>query len=531
VTVGLIAGLALLLLLSPKISATASSTGVASRITAPAAPGTPGTTVGGISCGPGVRQVPWSAYAPVCEPAWHGDNGGATSNGVTSKTITLVYRLAATNELQELYALIPPATVGTNDEAVHTMQAYVNTFNHYFELYGRKVVLRTYNGQGNFITEDTGSGMAEAQADALTVSSAIHGFADMSLVDSSVIYTGALQARGVASFGLYLQDASWYRQASPYQYTTGPNCTKGASALGDLLGTGMSERPAVFAGEADLRAKDRVYGIVYPDNSTATVCAQEVEAALTAAHHPSAVDVGFTFDPATLVQSSADAVAQLRSHGVTTIICSSCDPVTPVFLLQAAHADGYRPEWVFQSYFAGNSDNQDTFVRNEVTKSGAADEAAGILATGTATVAHADQEAVRAYELGNGGSQDGLLPSYPFVYGSMLYFFDLLQAAGPDLTPRTLHAAMADTASLAPSAPGGQLGGWSFGPGSVDPASDYQLLRWSPTATSRQDGQLGAFVPCDRGKVFRFAAPSGGGDAPSSRASGVPPHTQPTCPS
>ena len=469
--------------------------------------------------------MPWSAYAPVCQPAWHGDNGGATASGVTARTITLVYRLAASNELQELYALIPPATVGTNDEAVRTMQAYINTFNRYFELYGRKVVLRTYNGQGNFITEDTGAGLAEAQADALTVSSALHGFADMSLVDSSVIYTDALQARGVSSFGLYLQDAAWYASASPYQFTTGPDCTKGASALGALLGTGMSDRPAAYAGDATLRAKNRVYGVIYPDNSTATVCADHVEQALAAAGHASAVNVGFTFDPATLVQSSDDAVAQLRAHGVTTIICSSCDPVTPVFLLQAAHADGYHPEWVLQSYFAGNSVNQDALVRNEITKSGAADEAAGILAMGTASVSRDRQEAVKAYELGNGGSAAGLLPSYPFVYGSMLYFFDLLQAAGPYLTPHTLRLAMANSASLVPSATGGQLGGWSFGSGVVDPAADYQLLRWSPTAPSPQDGQPGALLPCYGGRSFPF--PDTG--APSAPA--VPPHSQPGCPS
>jgi len=526
VTLGLVAGLAALLLFSPKIAAGASSQAARPGITPPAGPGTPGTTVAGVACAPGVRQVPWSAYAPACIPAWHGHNGGATANGVTATTITLVYRLAATNELQELYALIPPTTVGTNDEAVHTMQAYVNTFNRYFELYGRKVVLRPYNGQGNFITEDTGSGLAQAQADALTVSSTIHGFADMSLVDSSVVYTAALEARGVASFGLYLQDASWYRQAAPYQYTTGPNCTKGAGALGTVLGTGMSDQPAAFAGDSALRATDRVYGVVYPDNSTATACAQQLETALAAAHHASVVDVGFTFDPASLVQSSADAVAQLRSHGVTTIICSSCDPITPVFLLQAAHAEGYHPEWVFQSYFAGNSVNQDSFVRNELAKSGASDEASGILAIGTASVPRVDQEAIRAYELGNGGSTSGILPSYPFVYGSMLYFFDLLQAAGPDLSAQGLHAALADTAALVPSKPGGQLGGWAFGPGTVDPASDYQILRWSPTATSAQDGQQGAFVACDGGKVFGFASA-----VPSPGAGRVPVHSQPACPS
>lgn len=521
VTGGTLGALALLLLLTPKITgATVAFGRVPAGVTPANAPGGAGRTIAGVACSPGVRQVPWSAYAARCEPAWHGNNGGATADGVSGTTITLVYRLAATNELQELYAIIPPATVGTNDEAVRTMQAYVDTFNRYFELYGRKVVLRAYNGQGNFIVEDTGSGLAQAQADALTVSSGLHGFADMSLVDSSVIYTSALQARGVVSFGLYLQDASWYRAAAPLQYTTGPNCTKEATALGAVLGHGMAGQGAAYAGDAALRGRDRVYGIFYPDSSTSTVCAQQLEHELAAAHHPSAVNVGFTFDPATLVQSATEAVAQLRAHGVTTIICSSADPVTPVFLLQAAHADGYHPEWVFQSLFASNSANQDGFVQNEIAKSGASDEAGGILAVGAPPVAKARQEAIKAYELSNGGSTQGILPSYPFLYGSMLYFFDLLQAAGPDLTPQTLHAALANTAELVRSSPRGELGGWAFGPGAVDPASDFQLVRFSPTTTSLQNGQRGAFVACYGGRAFQF----------SRSGSDIPTHSQPGCP-
>jgi hypothetical protein len=324
----------------------------------------------------------------------------------------------------------------------------------------------------------------------------------------------------VVSFGLYLQDASWYRQASPFQYTTGPNCSKDAAALGGVLGGGMADQGAQYAGDVALRGRNRVYGIIYPDNSTATVCAHQLEQALAAAHHPSVVNVGFTFDPATLVQSSTDAVAQLRSHGVTTIVSSSSDPVTPVFLLQAAHANGYHPEWVFQSYFASNSVNQDGFVQNEIARSGASDEAGGILALGAPPVAKAHQEAIKAFTLATGGSSQGLLPSYPFLYGSMLYFFDLLQAAGPNLTPETLHAALANTAELTASSPRGELGGWTFGRGTIDPASDYQLLRFSPTTTSLQNGQPGGFVACYGGRTFEF----------SRAGSDVPRHTPPGCP-
>jgi hypothetical protein len=514
-----LAGLVLLLLLTPELTAYSTALPTPSGITAPNVPGSPGRTVAGVDCRPGTRQVPWSAYAATCQPAWHGNNGGATAAGVTASTITLTYRLAATNELQELYALIPPDVVGTNDQAVHTMQAYVDTFNHYFELYGRKVVLRPYTGQGNFINEVTGSGLGEAQADALTVASGLHGFADMSLVDSSVTYTQALEDHGVIAFGQYLQDADWYRSRAPYQYSVGPNCTKGASSIGAILGRGLSGTPAIYAGDPALHTKTRVYGIIYPDNTTATACAKRIESALAASGHASAVDVAFTFDPSTLIQTSANAVAQLRSHGVTTVICASCDPVTPVFLFIAAHNDGYRPEWFLQSYFAGGTSNLDNFVANELAKAGTPDEAPGILTLGNAPVAPAQQEAVKAYLVGNHGSRAGLLPSYLWAYGPLLDFFNLLQAAGPDLTPQTLRAAMANAAALTPSSLGGQLGGWAYGAGMVDPAVDYSLLRWSPGTRSTFDGRPGAFIACYGGRAFTFAG--GGAD--------IAAHTQPGC--
>jgi len=513
-------GLVLVLLLVPERAATPAGLAAPAGITPPAAPGSPGTSVAGVACGHGVRQIPWSSYAPICQPAWHGDNGGATAPGVTATTITLTYRLATTNELQELYALVPPAVVGTNEQAVHTMQAYIDTFNKYYELYGRKVVLAPYTGEGNFIDEVTGAGLAEAQSDALTVTSSLHGFADMSLIDSTVTYTQALQDHGVVAFGSYLQDADWYQSRVPDEQTVGPNCTKGATAIGAVLGKGLSGTRAVYAGDPALRSENRVYGIIYPDNSTATTCARLIESALAGQGHPSAVDVAFTFDPATLIQSSANAVAQMRSHGVTTVICASCDPVTPIFLFIAADSDGYRPEWFLQSYFAGGNSNLDSFVRNELSEAGTPDEAAGIITLGNAPVAPARQEAVEAYRLGNGGSTADLLPSYPFAYGPLLDFFNLLQAAGPDLTPQTLQAAEANAASLAPSSPGGELGGWAYGAGMVDPTSDYSLLHWSSDSVSTLDGQKGALVACYGGQTFSY-----GGDGAQ-----VPAHTEPECP-
>lgn len=490
------------------------------RVTPAPTPGSLGTTVAGVRCRPGVRQVPFSAYAPVCLPAWHGNNGGATANGVTRTTITLTYREATTDVLSTLYTLVPKRVVGTNAEAIHTLQSYITVFNHYFELYGRKVVLKPYVGRGDFITEDEGGGLGPAQEDALTVADSLHAFADMSLVDSSAVYDDALQQQGVSVFGLYLNDTAWYRQAAPYQYTVGPTCSQSDQAVADLLGSpGMADATAAYAGPA-LRHDRRVYGIVYPDNPEADACARQLQGDLAAAGHPAAASVSFVFNPQELETEAQNAIGQLQSKGVTTVICAECDPVSPVFFLLSAKDAGYFPEFVVQSYFAGGTASIDGFIQNIIQRSGAQDEAGGILAVGTGGKVSPSSEAVRAYALANHGTTAGILPSYLWAYESLLYFFDLLQAAGPDLTPQTLHRAMADTAELPPSRPGGSLGPWVFGAAQPAPAAGFQLVHWVAGAISSEDGQPGTFEPCYGGRTFSFAAPHGG----------VPQRASPECP-
>src|SRR3974390_837692 len=122
-------------------------------MTPPTAQYASGATVGGVACGPGVRQGPWSSYAPPCQPAWHGNNGGATSRGVSKTTITLSYREIAGSQLALVYSLLPQSVGGGNTSNLKQMTAYINTFNHSFELYGRHVVLAPYTGKGQFIDE------------------------------------------------------------------------------------------------------------------------------------------------------------------------------------------------------------------------------------------------------------------------------------------------------------------------------------------------------------------------------------------
>ena len=129
---------------------------------------------------------------------------------------------------------------------------------------------------------------------------------------------------------------------------------------------------------------------------------------------------------------------------------------------------------------------------------------------GNVTKPLTQQEAIKAYDLGNTAKGVAPIPSFVYTYQTLLQVFDGLQLAGPDLTPANFQRAM----RLIPtSKPGGMLGGWSGKDGPYDPSSTYTLVKFDATVTNPLDGKPGGFVPCDGGKVYSYD--KGGSDVPS----------------
>ncbi len=489
----------------PSYSPTTSTSPVPSGITPATTPQAPGLTVAGIRCGPGVRQLPWSHYSPWCQPAWHGNNGGATAPGVTATTITLTYRLASSSELSLLYALIPKWAIGTNQETIRTLNAYIKVFNHYFELYGRHVVLKPFMGQGNFINEDVGKGAPQAQADAVTAKS-MGAFADMSLIDSSLLYNDDLVAQHVIAFSLYTETASWFAKRAPYVYTPGPDCSKAAVAAAAIVGKEMSGLPAKYAG-GSLAGKERDIGVLYLENPQAIACKDLVVSDLSHYGVHPAIQVGYSFDLSTLESQAQSAIAQFKSAGVTTILYIGADPVTPIFLTKAADEQNYYPEWYIQPEFAI------TTGLSPLAQLLPPAQTIHMFTSGLPL--RSDQEAVQTWRMAHVSGK--IEPLYPLDYSSLLQFFDGLQAAGPYLTPQSFSEGLA---RLPHSTPGGMFGSWSFSAGTIDPVSDFHIEKYDPSIISQVDDRPGAFIACNGGRGYSYA----------NGAKNLPAHTQPYCP-
>ena len=459
-----------------------------------AAAGSAGVTRTGVECAPGVRQFTWSRYAPVCVPAFHGNNGGATGQGVTGSTITLTYRLPNSAQQQAIDALAGAANI--NDSAyVSDLQSYVNFFNTQFELYGRKVVLKTFNGQGDYINEDQGQDLAAAQSDAVTARDQ-GAFGDVTFsLESSQPYEQDLASEHVISFSSVAEPHSWFEQYAPYEYSVqGAEGSVGIDDAAAVVCRRLAGMPAEFAGDALYQHQTRTFGVIYPENPEYSAevqqYQQEVGSQCGAKMHPV---IAYSINIAEYETEATQAVAQMKAAGVTTMLCA-CDPIFPILLTNAQAQQAYYPE-IFTASFG------DPVARDYNSQAYRYTVAAGVQFPPLTTT-----EAYKAFQAGYPGRHPAEWPgtSPPYFYApyyTLLQVFDALQAAGPELNATTFERGMF---SLPASEPGDPVGGqWTFGNGVFDPVSSFSLVWWNPNAISAFDNTKGAYQWCNGGATYQ----------------------------
>lgn len=127
----------------------------------PTGPASGAAGAGGVSAAKACagNQVPNDTYSPPCI-SFSGNNGGATYKGVTANTITISFRRPAdgVEGISSLISKIATRNTNTqfnetNAQIERTVSDLVTYFNDHFQFYGRKLVLKFWNGQGQLLTE------------------------------------------------------------------------------------------------------------------------------------------------------------------------------------------------------------------------------------------------------------------------------------------------------------------------------------------------------------------------------------------
>lgn len=475
-----------------------------------------GTTVGGTACKAGSGQFN-SPYADPCVAKWTGNNGGATSPGVTGSTITLAMRaFPSTANFQEEEAVAKSEGLALPATFDQVAQVFVNYFNKVYDLYGRKVQLVEEHAVGNYTSELLNQGQSQACADADTIKNTLHAFGEAGLP----YVIGDPNAQGAGGTGVFSVcaahdhlvefnggayfDEAWYQQYNPYIWGIPQECQRIASMSAQVYGKYLVNKDAVYAGDPSLRTQKRVFGVYVPNLPTYGLCVKETDNLLEKKYHANPKDIHvFTYglDISTFQTSAQQAIVQFKAEGVTTIV-TACDSYSLSLLTQSAAAQNYRPEWLLNGVALDDTDTvAQTYNQPEVTGSlfGLSQASPQTEFFGPQSLAGKLYQKLTGHAIPAG--TDGM-------YSNLVWIFDALQAAGPDLTPQNLARGVHALPTL--GAPNYVYGAWSWnagpsgnpGTGDHTAITDDRWVYWDANATSPINGKPGTYVALFGGKRY-----------------------------
>ncbi len=286
-----------------------------------------------------------STYAPPCIEPFEGDNGGATSPGVTADEIKLVYYNADPAIDPLAAATATQAGVDVDPEAeVATIQGYLDVYNEVFETYGRTVTLEVYTGTG--ANDDVEAALADAIAIAEKEPFAVIG----GPAQASAVFAGELASRGIVcgprcAFRRCPRRSS--RSSSPTCGRRSRPRTRGCWRPRSPSGTSPGRAPPSWPAIPPCTTRTGCTGSCTTTTSTATTnpCTRTSSTTSASTASSSPPTCPYTLDLARVQENARTMIASSKEAGVTTVIYYG-DPISPSALTTEATAQDYWPEWI-----------------------------------------------------------------------------------------------------------------------------------------------------------------------------------------
>jgi len=421
-----------------------------------------------------------SILAPPCVQPFEGDNGGATSPGVTADEV-LVIRYETDPDLDPLGASIASGGgADVNPETTNeALENYARLYQSLFETYGRTVKVERFVGTG--ASDDREAAVADARAIAEREPFAVIG----GPAQATSVFSTELASAGVICGGgcSIAEPEAAIAQYPNLIYDPGPTPEQGgmlaAEAIGNLAGPGKAE----MAGDDATRAKDRVYALVHYDNPDGDY--EHSTEALTAALADNGIeletDVEFFLDLARAQENARTIITRLKEAGVTTIIYSG-DPFTPGPLTIEATAQDYHPEWILGPNVLADSA---FFARMMDPEQWSHGFGVSFIA-GRGAVETDDSWNIYRWAFGEDPPNNTVAVSEPQLRG----IFTGIQMAGPELTPEKFR----DGLFIYPPSGGGPTvplvsrGSHDIWPQTdLGGTDDVTLIWWDPEASGEDE--------------------------------------------
>jgi hypothetical protein len=441
--------------------------------------------------------------SPPCVPGFIGDNGGATSFGVTKDQITVA---VSANEINFIGAPV--------------VADLFKFFNKRFELYGRSLAPVTLDDSAD---QEQTTTVDQMISDAITVHDELKAFATAGYgfeqEGTTHYYYDKLAQLGVMSSQyttrepVTLVNQAHLAQYAPYQWNFAQTLDQIQTADVDLICSALARRPARFAGTPDLSTQQRKFGLILQYKSNTDPPKNQIlKAGVKRCTGQDLVQVSYTDGD---VSQIPNLLSSLRSEGVTTVMCMCYWAQLDLITMPAASNAGYHPEW-FLDGFGGN--DEDWGCHQNCPP----DQAKGVFALRAGNKARtlAETPYMRAvkdvdptYQAnGCGGCSYNAAPGSSFsndaqaLYQSLLTLASGIQMAGPRLTPKTFQQGLFKTRFPNPGCDGppAYQGCVGFSGASHSMLDSFALEYWSTSAIAPQYQTPGTFCYVGLGRRFRI---------------------------
>jgi hypothetical protein len=414
------------------------------------------------------RQT-FSIYSPPCAPAFTGDNGGATSPGVTANEIRVVVSGGTEGWADQV---VTDSNTGAEKQPDKTWRILQQWFNSHYQFYGRK--LRFYKmdqgapGTSTNPDDDRRAKVARMQTE-------IHAFA-VSTLEGGVTRQEAAR-RKILSFGEQGNDQfqdSFYQENRPYIWSWRASATTLRKLIAEYACGKLANRPAKFAGPAYINTQ-RVFGVVYDSVIGKGDAGAEIDQYM---QQTCGVKIKRSIGIAATGDSNT-AATRLASDGVTTVINTLTWGGT-TGMIAAASSIGYNPEWVFDG--EGAQDLNYTARANDQAQMAHAFGISGLEIEDAGAFSNDNTEyfnAHRAYHEIDPANDPDRGPSLFFSGLEMLA--NGIQMAGPNLTPQTFEKGL-HSIPLRQGPPNWAVNG-GYRPGNYGYATGVGEIWWNAAGT------------------------------------------------
>ncbi|MBV8957533.1 MAG: hypothetical protein JO087_02095 [Actinobacteria bacterium] len=452
-------------------------------------------------------------WAPPCVPGTPGgsfaSNGGATYQGVTKDTITILdyvtdYGAEVNAILQAEGTLVTYSQAQNFDKA---MEAFINK---YYVLYGRKVHIVTYQGQCQSVPPAYSCLIPEMDK----IVDSYHPymvFWNTTLCSACYAELARKKTIGVGGDGF---SDEFSNANAPYFYSTGESSTRVETAFAQWWCNQMSSvnvpaRKVKYAETGNpaqnFNGQARRLGVIStndPDNEDTVKKILDPALQKYCGDH---IWHTYFYDQnintaAQQVQAGISAM-DTPQNPATTVLCL-CDAVAPAFLFEGEQQNNYYPENVIAS-----DQNMDYDTTGQSYEDSGGQPSLGCptpakgceydLAFGLSTEGphepQANNEGLRVFKAGGGTDLQGITAVEATALArhySMMA--NLIENTGPNLTPQNMQAQAPKMGTVGGGATGLPLLG--FLPNDWQWTQDTRIVYWDKHRASSYNGKPGTYV-------------------------------------